>query len=597
MAQNNPCINFTGSIPLALNAQHPLPIAALKNIPYFTGENHTTPGDHVKNIANLCAIHEINEMQVVVKLLASSFKGKALQWFRSLGTSSITNWNQLCIALHEQFGEKGDNLSLLEQLTTIKRAPNEQLTDFNFSFQRSWDRIPVAVRITAEGAFLYYLKALNSDISMLIQSMGGTTLPAAYSIAIRAENCLIQAGKLAPRPPMPLYPNLENPCTSQAPTLAPVPTPRNQSSSETSTSSSSASNELQEVMKQLQNLGNELVSIKRQQAQGFRPSYQPQAQPNRQSYQPQRPPNPAANMNQNQSQVRPPANRPFQPYNPNAISASKALVPTQNNIVQEYDWCFPCNEPHNQSMCFNGALNQTLMMKTTGVEGEGSQGNSQQPETSQQQSAPNDTTLVNWQAEDFCGMNQVVSQGVIANTRSKRRNLGEEQPLALANPQPSMAPQMIGKQSLVSNTQGQPRTSLRPTQMPAVTAHVQGVNVQTKGQKKDTSSPFSIIEQMKKTNINISMWESLSIPGQRDLLQATMKDWSTSNQQVQMQEKILTNAAQPKGNHGRQQGKMLNPPPFYVSLIIRDKLGHNCMIDSGASSSMMPKKIADQLGL
>ncbi|KAH9321529.1 hypothetical protein KI387_016168, partial [Taxus chinensis] len=99
-------------------------------------------------------------------LLASSFKGKALQWFRSLGASSITNWNQLCIALHEQFGEKGDNLSLLEQLT-----------DFNFRFQKTWERILVAVRPTAEGAFLYYLKALNSDISMLIQSMGGITIP------------------------------------------------------------------------------------------------------------------------------------------------------------------------------------------------------------------------------------------------------------------------------------------------------------------------------------------------------------------------------------------------------------------------------------
>ncbi|KAH9308693.1 hypothetical protein KI387_036604, partial [Taxus chinensis] len=91
--------------------------------------------------------HEINEMQVAVKLLESSFKGKALQWFRSLGAGSITNWNQLCIALHEQFGEKGDNL---EQLTTIKRAPNEQLTDFNFRFQRTWERIPVAVRKIAE---------------------------------------------------------------------------------------------------------------------------------------------------------------------------------------------------------------------------------------------------------------------------------------------------------------------------------------------------------------------------------------------------------------------------------------------------------------
>ncbi|KAH9308545.1 hypothetical protein KI387_036456, partial [Taxus chinensis] len=47
-------VNFTRNSPLALNAQHPIPVAALKNISYFTGENQTTPGDHVKDIANLC---------------------------------------------------------------------------------------------------------------------------------------------------------------------------------------------------------------------------------------------------------------------------------------------------------------------------------------------------------------------------------------------------------------------------------------------------------------------------------------------------------------------------------------------------------------
>ncbi|KAH9298142.1 hypothetical protein KI387_029824, partial [Taxus chinensis] len=48
----NPFVNFTCSSPLALNAQNPVLIAALRNIPFFTGENHTTPGDHVKDIAN-----------------------------------------------------------------------------------------------------------------------------------------------------------------------------------------------------------------------------------------------------------------------------------------------------------------------------------------------------------------------------------------------------------------------------------------------------------------------------------------------------------------------------------------------------------------
>ena len=44
-----------------------------------------------------------------------------------------------------------------------------------------------------------------------------------------------------------------------------------------------------------------------------------------------------------------------------------------------------------------------------------------------------------------------------------------------------------------------------------------------------------------------------------------------------------------------KQVKKLDPPHFYGSLIIGDKLVHNCMIDSGASSSVMPRCIANAL--
>lgn len=49
------------------------------------------------------------------------------------------------------------------------------------------------------------------------------------------------------------------------------------------------------------------------------------------------------------------------------------------------------------------------------------------------------------------------------------------------------------------------------------------------------------------------MWELLAILGQGDLLQAAMADWLASNQPPNEQEKVLTNAAQPKGNHGGKQ--------------------------------------------
>ncbi len=45
-----------------------------------------------------------------------------------------------------------------------------------------------------------------------------------------------------------------------------------------------------------------------------------------------------------------------------------------------------------------------------------------------------------------------------------------------------------------------------------------------------------------------------------------------------------------------EKSKKVRPSPFYVSLIIGGKLVHNCMIDSRASSSVMPRCVADALG-
>lgn len=42
----------------------------------------------------------------------------------------------------------------------------------------------------------------------MIQSIGGRKLPTTYNIAVRVENSLIREGKISPRPPMPLFPEI-----------------------------------------------------------------------------------------------------------------------------------------------------------------------------------------------------------------------------------------------------------------------------------------------------------------------------------------------------------------------------------------------------
>ena len=199
---------------------------------------------------NVCNIHGITEDDVAVRLLASSLKGKALQWYRGLAHGSIIDWDELGAGLCKDFEDKSDHLSLLEQLTTIKRAPHECMTDFNYRFQKTWDRIPTLVKPTPGNAFFHYLRAFNSDIATTIQTMGGDTLPNAYDTTIRAENILIQGGKLAPRPPIPFFPDVPN----HQPEMALLPTTSTLQSLALVPQASTSSNGIDEIKEMMQSI-------------------------------------------------------------------------------------------------------------------------------------------------------------------------------------------------------------------------------------------------------------------------------------------------------------------------------------------------------
>lgn len=166
--------------------------------------------------------------------------------------------------------------------------------DFNYQFQRTLNRILVSVKPSNDYAFLFYLKALNSDIALMIQSMGGNTLPVAFDVAVRAENSLIQVGKIAPRPPMPIFADLQPIIPIVPPVIVVVPSFPTYNAQVVAQEHVVPSH-LQEIIsskeqnanlqKTLQNSSNELVNINKAQTQPpyqilFQAPYQASYQPN-----------------------------------------------------------------------------------------------------------------------------------------------------------------------------------------------------------------------------------------------------------------------------------------------------------------------------
>lgn len=97
------------------------------------------------------------------------------------------------------------------------------------------------------------------------------------------------------------------------------------------------------------------------------------------------------------------------PYNPNTTSTSRDIVPAQNNMASDYDWCYPCNQPHNQTTCLNGMLHQALMVQNNVVISEDNTCGTDDQQVSHSEQG-SDVTLVNWQGEEFCGVNQPQDQ-------------------------------------------------------------------------------------------------------------------------------------------------------------------------------------------
>ena len=105
---------FNDGSPLLLSQRHDIPISTLKSTLEFTGETSISPLEYIQDMSNICNIHSITEDDVTVRLLASSLKGKALQWYRGLAHGSITDWDGLGERLCIHFEDKSDHLSLLE---------------------------------------------------------------------------------------------------------------------------------------------------------------------------------------------------------------------------------------------------------------------------------------------------------------------------------------------------------------------------------------------------------------------------------------------------------------------------------------------------
>jgi hypothetical protein len=107
------------------------------------------------------------------------------------------------------------------------------------------------------------------------------------------------------------------------------------------------------------------------------------------------------------------------------------------------------------------------------------------------------------------------------------------------------------------------------------------------------TSSFNFKSELSKIKVPISILELLKISAYKEsflkILQPSLPTSNSINLQDENPTIYLRSLVQEVDDD--------SPTPFYLSLNIHDKLLHNCLLDSGASHNLMPKKVMDELGL
>ena len=96
-------------------------------------------------------------------------------------------------------------------------------------------------------------------------------------------------------------------------------------------------------------------------------------------------------------------------------------------------------------------------------------------------------------------------------------------------------------------------------------------------------------EDLKRVKANISLFELLRIPSIRDSIPKSM----IIKQPRETQNNNLEFYAKP--NNQKPESKGI--PPFFLTFVIFNRNVHNCMIDLGASSNVMPLYVCKKLNI
>jgi ribonuclease HI len=517
---------------------HQVPEKAIDKLPTFQGNNAISAKSHIISFQRCvdvyCRGHD--EEDVKMTLFAYSLEGDAAEWFTDFPAAKFSTLDEILDEFRKRWGDHKEHRFQLAALHTIRKKENETMVEFNTKFNNIVKSLHKDIKPPDAAILIHYTEAFEGEMRYALRDKEPQDLDAAQRIAMRVDQNLLEARK------------------SNIPgfTRGPSPKVNEEKKKEPKDQGSSSDNmdKLAQLIKQMEinqanqakehatqmnAIQNRLIAMERN--QGNRP---PQRQndrwPRRPPHNDQRPP---------QIEQRPP--NPFE----------------STNLVehQSIPYCRPCGEFHEESTCpvfledcYSEYGNEQINMCGRNYYG----------------------GMYDWMKN--------YDHGSYGNFMSGNVDKATEK----YGPKPT--PQQIAEMAKYkgytyqrSGNKDKGQTSA-PKVSPTFPKSNEPINVDLN---------IDLGGWLNSAKILVPVSEIMKIPSQREKLLKAVHE--PPKNVIQKQPAIAyQDAPVILQNLDRANQKNL---PFYLSLLVNDKVLHNCMLDSGASSNVMTKKVMEQLNL
>jgi hypothetical protein len=547
---NNPTNNTDATMSIFLRplnfaaiqgAPHQVPEKAIDKLPTFQGNNAISAKSHILNfrmcVERYCRGHD--EEDVKMTLFVYSLEGDAAEWFTDFDPAKFNTLDSILDEFRKRWGDQKEHRFQLAALTSSHKKENETVEEFNAKFNSLVRSLHDDIKPSDAAVLIYYMEAFEREMRYALRDKDPQDLKTAQATAIKIDKNMQDARKS----------NILGFTRGSSSQLF----DEKKKSVETQKSSSDGIKELTQLIKQMEiNHANQLKEqVSQMNAMQNRLIAMERGQANRSQHRP----------NDKWPKKSPPQDQ--RPPNPFELT----------NWVdhQAAHYCRPCEQFHDESTC-------QVFLHLDDETGPYGSSNEQ----------------VNMFGHKY-------SDGMYDWMDSDEHNEGARNVNCMSDVVVDKVTKMFG-----------PKPTPRQV---AEMAKFRGITYQRNGNKNHSNNqanfpkvvqnpPKSDVYASSDLNIDLGGWLSnakmlvpvsglMKIPSQREKL---LRAIDCPSQKSVDPPPSRTYQDAPVILQNMDRGNEKNRP-FYLSLLVNDFILHNCMLDSGATSNVMTKKVMEQLNL